>query len=117
MFIRQVPIYAQSGPSVLACMALLLLNLLQNLIEVVARRILHWRERHIGFELFQPQHLADRQDVPIVKIASTWCCQRTAQTQKAFAIRPNSDLEGITHDVGDLSPVEGDSTHQSVHRT
>jgi hypothetical protein len=47
------------------------LNLLQNLSNVVARWILHRREIHVGLELLEPQHLADRQNVPVVEIRGT----------------------------------------------
>ena len=44
------------------------LDLLQDLIEVVARRVLHRRELLVGFQLLQPQRLADWQHVPIVDV-------------------------------------------------
>src|SRR6185295_3026185 len=46
----------------------LLLDLLNDLREIVARRILHRRERHVGLELLEPQHLPDRQHVPVVEV-------------------------------------------------
>jgi hypothetical protein len=44
---------------------------LQNLIEVVACRVLHRRELLVGLKLFQPQQLTDRQDIPVVEIRGT----------------------------------------------
>src|SRR2546425_1468720 len=43
------------------------LDLFQDLSEVVARWILHRRERDVGFELLEPQQLADGQHVPVVE--------------------------------------------------
>ena len=44
------------------------LSCCQDLVEVVARRVLHRRELLVGFKLLQPQQLADRQDVPVVEV-------------------------------------------------
>src|SRR5437016_12796209 len=67
------------SPRLLArVMLTLLFHLCQDLTEVVARRILHRRERHVGLELLQPQHLADGQDVPVVEIRRTRGGQCTA---------------------------------------
>ena len=52
----------------LARVARHLLELLQDLVEVIACRILHRRERLVGLELREPQRLADRQQVPIVYV-------------------------------------------------
>src|SRR6266853_2041718 len=83
----------------------LLLDLVQDLTEVVARRILHRRERHVGLELLQPQHLADGQDVPVVEIRGTRGGQCTAVAQQRLVVGADGRLEGITLDICDLGPV------------
>src|SRR5437899_8238393 len=47
------------------------LNLFENLSKILARWVLHRREIHVGLELLEPQHLADRQNVPVVEIRGT----------------------------------------------
>src|SRR5207249_7186775 len=49
--------------------ALPLLELLHDLVQVIARRILHRRVLLVGLELLQPQHLADGQQVPVVYVS------------------------------------------------
>src|SRR6478672_11287822 len=51
-----------------------LLDLLQHLVEVVARRVLERRVRNIGLEFLQPQRLADGQHVPVIDVG----CRRGA---------------------------------------
>src|SRR4029078_5223571 len=48
---------------------LALLELFHDLIQVVARRILKGRELFVGFQLLQPQHLPDGQQVPVVNVS------------------------------------------------
>src|SRR6478752_9082019 len=45
-----------------------LLDLLQHLVEVVARRVLQRRVRDVALELLQPERLPDGQHVPVVDI-------------------------------------------------
>src|SRR3954451_13150678 len=45
-----------------------LLELLDNLVEVVACRILERRIFDVGLQLLQPQRLTDRQHVPVVNV-------------------------------------------------
>src|SRR4029450_6789376 len=45
-----------------------LFELVHHLIEVVARRVLHRRERLVGFEFLQPQSLADGQAVSLIEL-------------------------------------------------
>src|SRR5882762_9039741 len=93
-----------------------LLDLLQDLIEVVARRILHGRERLVGLELLQPQHLADGQDVPVVDVRATRGVKCAAVADYGLRVGADSRLEGITLDVGDLGPVKGCGPHQPAGR-
>src|SRR5215831_13154342 len=51
--------------ALLARIGLLLLDLLQDLIQVVAGRTLHRRKLLVGFKFLQPQGLADGQQVPV----------------------------------------------------
>ena len=43
-------------------------DLLHDLLQIVARRILQRRERDVALELLQPQRLADGQHVPVIVI-------------------------------------------------
>jgi hypothetical protein len=45
---------------------MLFLDLLQNLVQVVTRWILQRGIFHVRLELFKPQQLADRQQVPVI---------------------------------------------------
>src|SRR5262245_18361255 len=76
----------------------LLLHLLQDLIEVVARRVLHRPELLVGFELLEPQRLTYRQDVPVVEVGSTRGRKRTAHAKQRFLIGADGGLEGIALD-------------------
>src|SRR5258708_33777001 len=53
----------------LARVPLTLLELFHDLIQVVARRILKGGELLVGFQLLQPQHLPDGQQIPVVYVS------------------------------------------------
>jgi hypothetical protein len=56
-------------------------ELVHHLIEVIARRILHRRELLVGFELLQPQRLADGQHVPVVDVRADRSSESAAHTE------------------------------------
>ena len=67
-----------------------LLELLHDLIQVVARRILKRRELLVGLELLQPQHLADGQQVPVVDVSRDRPGERAAEPEtRLFLVAPS----------------------------
>ena len=71
-----------------------LLNLLQHLGEVVARRILQRREFDVGRELLQPQLLTDRKHVPIIEICGAGGGEGTAEDITDFCSSPTAFSNG-----------------------
>ena len=83
------------------------LNLLHDLLQVVAGRILQRREVDVGLKLLQPQRLADGQHVPVIDIGGGGRSKRPAHTEERLVLRTDRSLEGIALDVDDLGPVIG----------
>src|SRR5262245_35352568 len=54
------------------------LNLLHDLIQVVACRVLQRREFDVSLEMHQPQLLADGQYVPVILVSGGGCSNRSA---------------------------------------
>src|SRR6266536_3873077 len=76
-----------------------LLELLHNLVQVIARRILHRRVSLVGLELLQPQHLADGQQVPVVYVSRDRPGERAAEPEiRLFLVAPRH-LEWIALEV------------------
>ena len=66
-----------------------LLELFHNLIQVVARGVLEWRERLIGLKLLEPQVLADGQQVPVVYVNRDRPGERAAEPETGlFFVTP-----------------------------
>src|SRR5215211_5956432 len=83
----------------LARVPLTLLELFHDLIQVVARRILKWGELLVGFQLLQPQHLPDGQQVPVVYVSADRPGERAAEPEtRLFLIAPRH-LEWIAFEV------------------
>ena len=61
-------------------------NLLHDLFQVVARRILQRRERNVALELLQPQGLADGQHVPVIDIGGGRRSKRPAHTEHGLGM-------------------------------
>src|ERR1700730_929892 len=76
-------------PRLLARVPLTLLELFHDLIQVVARRILKGGKLLVGFQLLQPQHLPDRQQVPVVYESRDRPGERAAHPKtRLFLIAP-----------------------------
>src|SRR6266487_1318254 len=76
-----------------------LLELFHDLVQVVARRILHWRELLVRLELLQPQLLADGQQVPVVYVSRDRPGERAAEPEiRLFLVAPRR-LEWIALEV------------------
>src|SRR6266446_7058359 len=83
----------------LARVPLTLLELFHDLIQVVARRILKGGELLVGFQLLQPQHLPDRQQVPVVYVSRDRPGERAAEPEtRLFLVAPRH-LEWIALEV------------------
>src|SRR5947209_10250993 len=79
--------------------ALTLLELFHDLIQVVARRILKRGKLLVGFQLLQPQHLPDGQQVPVVYVSADRPGERAAEPEtRLFLIAPRH-LEWIALEV------------------
>src|SRR4029077_13587313 len=65
----------------LARVPLTLLELFHDLIQVVARWILERGELLVGFQLLEPQHLADGQQVPVVYVSRDRPGERAAEPE------------------------------------
>src|SRR5439155_7781137 len=79
--------------------ALPLLELLHDLVQVIARRILHRRVLLVGLELLQPQHLTDGQQVPVVYVSRDRPGERAAEPEiRLFLVAPRR-LEWIALEV------------------
>ena len=83
----------------LARVARHLLQLLHDLVEVVASRILHRRERLVGFELREPQCLADGQQVPVVDVGRGRPGERAAEPEIRLFLLAPPHLEWIALEV------------------
>src|SRR6266566_3951614 len=76
-----------------------ILELLHNLVQVIARRILHRRVLLVGLELLQPQHLADGEQVPVVYVSRDRPGERAAEPEiRLFLVAPRR-LEWIALEV------------------
>src|ERR1700720_2078433 len=83
----------------LARVPLTLLELFHDLIQVVARRILKRGELLVGFQLLEPQHLADGQQVPVVDVGRDRPGERAAEPEiRLFLVAPRR-LEWIALEV------------------
>src|SRR5882672_7282714 len=83
----------------LARVPLTLLELFHDLIQVVARRILKRGELLVGFQLLEPQHLADGQQVPVVYVSRNRPGERAAEPEtRLFLVAPRR-LEWIALEV------------------
>src|SRR5262245_26583842 len=85
----------------------LILDLLNHLLEVVTRRVLHGRELHIGLEFLEPQRLADREHVPVIDVSCRRRCNRAGHAEERLDLLTDGGFERITLDVDDLCPVIG----------
>ena len=103
------------SPLVAATGSFGLLDLLQDLVEVVARRILQRRVRLVGLEFLQPERLADGQHVPVVDVGGRRRAECAALTQSVFYCDPRH-LERIALDVDDLGPVIGKRSGKKARR-
>src|SRR5258708_21110375 len=93
------PARQASEARLLARVALTLLELFHDLIQVVARRILKGGELLVGFQLLQPQHLADGQQVPVVYVSRDRSGERAAEPEtRLFLVAPRR-LEWIALEV------------------
>src|ERR1700736_4357221 len=73
----------------LARVALTLPELFHDLIQVVARRILKRGDLLVGFQLLQPQHLPDGQQVPVVDVGRDRPGERAAEPEiRLFLVAP-----------------------------
>src|SRR5258708_5023409 len=71
-------------------------DLLHDLGEVIALRVLHWRVWPVGFKFLQPQDLAKGNDVPVVEIRGDWPGECAALTEEGLHFVTDGALEGIT---------------------
>ena len=66
-----------------------LFELFHDLIQIVARGVLEWRERLIGLEFLEPHVLADGQQVPVVYVSRDRPGERAAEPEiRLFLARP-----------------------------
>ena len=79
-------------------------DLLNDLVQIVARRILQRREVDVGLELLQPQRLAHGQEVPVILVSGDSSGERSAYPHESLDLLANGSLEGLAPDVDDLSP-------------
>ena len=77
-------------------------DLLHDLIQIVACRILQRWEVDIGFKLPQPQRLANGQQVPVVLVSCGRCRDRSTNTHERLYLLADRNLERIAFDVDDL---------------
>src|SRR6266478_8526004 len=83
----------------LARVPLTLLELFHDLIQVVARRILKGGELLVGFQLLQPQHLPDGQQVPVVYVSADRPGERAAEPESRLFLVAPRHLEWIALEV------------------
>ena len=86
------------------------LHLLDDLVEVVACRVLQWREVNVSLEFLQPKGLTDGKHVPVILVSGDQCSEGAAYTHERLDVLANGGLEGVALDVDDLRPVIGDHT-------
>src|SRR5262249_59846156 len=80
-------------------------DLLHDLIEIVARRILQRWEVDVGLKFLEPQRLAHGQEVPVILVSGDGPGKRSPCTHKRFDLLANGSLEGIASHVDYLGPV------------
>src|SRR5215471_17701820 len=85
-----------------------LLDLLHDAAEVVALRRLQRRELLERLQVFQPQLLANGQEVPVVLERGCRGTERTARCKRRLHARANGLLKGIAFDVLHQREVERD---------
>src|SRR5215471_3312084 len=85
--------------SVLLSRSLHGLELVHDLAQVVAGRVLHRRELLVGLELLEPQGLPDRQKVPVVDVCRRRRSNGSAHTEQGLVLLSDGSLERITLDV------------------
>src|SRR5262249_18105409 len=66
-----------------------ILNLLHDLVQIVARRILQRREVDVGLKLLQPQRLAHRQEVPVILVSGDSSGERSAYPHESLDLLAN----------------------------
>src|SRR5262249_26363378 len=76
-----------------------LLELFHDLIQVVARCILKGRKLLVGFQLLQPQRLADGQQIPVVYISRDRPGERAAEPEIRLFPLAHPHLEWIALEV------------------
>src|SRR6266436_2540700 len=74
-------------------------DLLNDLRQVVARRILKGGELDVGLELLEPQRLADGQQVPVVYPSRSRCGERAAEPETRLFLIAHPRLEWIALEV------------------
>src|SRR5712691_9538579 len=76
-----------------------LLELFDDLIQVVARRILKGGELFVGLELPEPQRLADGQQVPVVYVSRGRPAERAAKPEVRLLLVAPRRLEWIALEI------------------
>src|SRR3984893_19439711 len=98
LMVRAPPVGLPHHPQaseLLARVPLTLLELFHDLIQVVARRILKRGELLVGFQLLEPQHLADGQQVPVVYVSADRPGERAAEPETRLFLLAPRRLEWI----------------------
>src|SRR5262249_56905785 len=81
-----------------------LLELVHNLAQVIAGRILHGREILVGLEFVEPQRLPEREKVPVVDVRRRRRGKGTARAHKGLVLLSDGSLDRIALDVDHLAP-------------
>src|SRR6516162_3851437 len=84
-------------------------DLLHDLVQIVARRILQGREGDVGLKLLEPQRLAHGQKVPVVLVGGDGSSERSAYAHEGLLLLPNRGLERIAFNIDYLGPVVWDN--------
>ena len=77
---------ADSDSSRLVAARLHILNLLHDLFQVVAGRVLQRRELDVALEMHQPELLADGQHVPVIDIGGRRRSNRSGHTEQRLLL-------------------------------
>src|SRR5215510_10757556 len=81
-----------------------LLELVHDLAQVIAGRILHGREVLVGFQFLEPQRLPDREKVPVVDVRRRRRGERAGHPEQRLDLLSDGGLERIALDVDHLGP-------------
>src|SRR5262249_12660823 len=80
------------------------LELVHDLAQVIAGRILHGRELLVGLQFVEPQRLPEREKVPVINVRRRRRGKGTAWAPKGVVLLSDGSLERIALDVDDLGP-------------